>query len=75
MSSECAIQAVKQTTSSLTSQLGDMTEQLSKLQQRHPAASHGSDDSSGDSAFKQRLRKIELTVAGNTMLKHARNGS
>lgn len=79
MLSECAlvrcIQAVKQATSSLTSQLAGLTEQLSKLQQQRPGASHSSDDSTGDSAFKQRLRKIELTVAGKTMLTHACNGS
>lgn len=79
MLSECAlvrcIQAVKQTMSSLTSQHASMTEQVSKLQQQRPAASQGSDDSSGDSAFKQRLRKIEITVAGETMLAHAPIGS
>lgn len=77
--SECAlvrcVQAVQQTMGSLTSQLAGLTEQLSKLQQQRPAASHGSDDSTDDSALKQRLRKIELTVAGKAILPHARNGS
>ena len=64
------IQAVKQTMSSLTSRLASLAEQVIKLQQQRPAASHGShdsaDDSANDPAFKQRLRKIELTVAGKS---------
>ena len=71
---ECAhvrcVQAVKQTMSTLTNRLASVAEQVTKLQQRCPAASHGSqdsaDDSADDSAFKQRLRKIELTVAGKS---------
>ena len=59
-------QAVKQTVTSLTSQLAGTAEKVSKLQQQqpHPAASDGSNDSSDESALKQRLRRIELTVAG-----------
>ena len=52
--------------SSLTTRLASMAEQVTKLQQQRPAASHGCDDSADDSAFKQRLRKIELTVAGTS---------
>lgn len=59
----CA-QAVKQTVGALTSQLGSIAEQVSRLQQQHPAASHACNDSADESALKQRLRKIELTVAG-----------
>lgn len=48
---------------SLSRQLAGMAEQVTRLQQQ-PAASHGSSDSADESALKQRLRKIELTVAG-----------
>lgn len=50
---------------SLSSQLAGMVEQVTNLQQQQqPAASHGCNDSANESAVKQRLRKIELTVAG-----------
>ena len=60
------VQAVKQTITSLISRLESMAEQVTKLQQQHSAASHNSHDSADDSVFRERLRKIELTVAGNS---------
>ena len=60
------VQAVKQTISSLTSRLASMAEQVTNLQQQQAAASHESRDSADDSLFKERLRKIELTVAGKS---------
>ena len=66
----CAFsQAVRQKVDDLTSQLAGVAEQLGNRQQQHSATSHASDDSSDESVVKQRLRKVELTVAGELCMR------
>ena len=55
-------QALKQKIDSLSSHMVALAEQLDTVQRQQPASSH--EDSSIESVLKQRLRKIELTVAG-----------
>ena len=57
-------QAVKQKVDESTNQVAGVAEQLTNRQQQHPAASHAADDTTDESVVMQRLRKVELTVAG-----------